>query len=70
MKANVKTELIKLAAQMVRGQNMPPAVDEYGVHLSRKARIEIECVSERAREQARQWGIAVRDLADAPRGKP
>lgn len=60
--ADVKKQLFSLAAQMVMGIGMPSTDrDSWPPHLRWSA---ILPCAEKANEQARQWGIAIRSIIE------
>jgi hypothetical protein len=65
--AEVVEQLIKLAAEMARGQNMPSEfLDDWEIskRTSRKTRTEIQRVADRCRKQTGDWSYELRKLAD------
>lgn len=65
-----RSQLIKLAGEMLRGQGMPlPEVEDWGLPTgtSRKTRRKIQEAATAASEQARRWAVAIYDIVDRDR---
>ena len=60
-------ELINIAAEMVRGQNMPsPYYDDHGFYSStpKAERKRILAIAEKADQQAKDWAMRVKSIAE------
>ena len=72
-KRYLKSELIRLAAEMVRGQGMPSNhYDDWDWPKSMPSTAwgEVRRSANKAQEQCRQWGIAIKELADKIKEEP
>jgi len=64
---NVRQQLIKLAAEIVQGTNMPSEFYEDWVFCKTTPQIDrgkAVCSAKRARQQCREWAITLRKIAD------
>lgn len=65
--AEVVEKLIKIAAEMARGQNMPSEfIEDWEISnkISRKTRAEIQRVADRCRKQTGDWSYEIRQIAN------
>lgn len=70
MNEEQRSQLIKLAGEMVRSKGMPsPYVEDWDLPKSTpvKARRQIQEAARMANEQARLWAVALRDIVDLDR---
>ena len=65
---NAKSELIRLAAEMLRGKNMPSMfADDWKLPASTPTKVirTIEKVGETADEQCRLWATRLKEISDS-----
>lgn len=70
MDESTKSLLISLAAEMVRGVDMPHEFDDYQAlpkTTPKRTRLAINNMSRMAREKCRNWAIQIRTAVDSER---